>query len=107
MLAELLCTVSVFSAHIGQTFSTQCAVEVNAPAEAADKVIGQLIYDFQYDFEHLFEWAFSGLGKQNNDERDALLLASRAITYKPDNEYGSITIDVIVPGFITMPVAFM
>lgn len=103
MFAHLLLLLSVFTTHADQTFRTQCAVEVNAPANAADEVIEQLIHDFQYDFEHLFEWAFLNLGKQDNEDRDALLLASRAIVYKPEREYGSITVDVIVPGLITIP----
>lgn len=103
MLACLLSIVSVFTTHTDQTFHTQCAVEVHAPSEAGDKVIDQLIYDFQYDFEHLFAWAFLNLGKQNNEDRDALLLSSRSIVYRPETEYGSITVDVIVPGLITIP----
>lgn len=103
MFAHLLLLLSVFTTHSNQTFHTQCAVEVNAPAAVADEVIEQLIYDFQYDFEHLFDWAFLDLGKQNNEDRDALLLASRAIVYNPEKEYGRITMDVIIPGFITIP----
>ena len=99
LLVMLLSLFTTFSNH---TFRTQCAVEVNAPAAMSDTVIDRLIYDFQYDFEHLFSWAFYKIGKQNDDARDALLLASKNITYEPENERGSITLDVIVPNFVTL-----
>ena len=99
----LTCLIlSVFTTVADYTFRTQCSVEVNAPADAADKVIDQLIYDFQYDFEHLFDWAFFGLGKQNNDAHDALLLQSKNIIYEPEKEFGSITLDVIVANSMTL-----
>lgn len=99
MMFIMLSLVTTFADH---TYRTQCAVEVEAPVSMSDKVIDQLIYDFQYDFEHLFDWAFFKVGKQNDDDRDALLLASKNIVYKPEQEYGSITLDVIVPRLITM-----
>lgn len=100
----LTCLIlSVFTTVADHTFRTQCSVKVNAPADAADEVIDQLIYDFQYDFEHLFDWAFLKLGQQNNEDRDALLLQSKMIIYEPENNYGSITVDVVVPGFLTIP----
>lgn len=99
----LSCLFFVLTTHFNQTYRTQCAVDVNAPVEMADRVINQLVYDFQYDFEHLFDWAFLNLGKQQDDNRDALLLESRSITYNPDMEYGKIVLDVIIPKFITIP----
>lgn len=84
------------------TFRTQCAVYVDAPAPAADIVIEQLIYDFQYDFEHLFDWAFHNLGRQGNTDNDALLLESKSIIYNPEEEFGSITLDVFIGNSIKL-----
>lgn len=95
----ILLLVTTLSNH---TFRTQCAVEVNAPVEMSDKVIDRLIYDFQYDFEHLFKWAFLNLGRQNNESRDALLIESKNIIYEPEYNFGSITVDVIIPKLITL-----
>ena len=95
----MLSLVTTFASH---TYRTQCAVEIEAPVSMSDEVIDRLVYDFQYDFEHLFKWAFFKVGKQNDDDRDALLLASKNIVYKPEQEYGSITLDVIIPSLITM-----
>ena len=98
----MLIALLLITTLANSTYRTQCAVEVEAPASMSDEVIDRLVYDFQYDFEHLFEWAFYKTGKQNDDTRDALLLASKNIVYKPEKEYGSITLDVIIPGFLTL-----
>ncbi len=102
MITRLLLILSLITTVNKHVFRTQYAVEVDAPAEMSDVVIDQLIYDFQHDFEHLFSWAFLNLGKQNDSNHDALLLESKSITYEPENEFGSITLDVIVPHFITI-----
>ena len=78
IICLLLFTLTTYQNHV---YRTQCSVDVNAPASSSDIVIDQLVYDFQYDFEHLFKWAFLNLGKQNDDDRDALLLSSKSITY--------------------------
>lgn len=99
----LLTFLFVLTSHADHTFRTQCAVDVDAPIAVSDSIIDQLVYDFQYDFEHLFVWAFKGLGKKNDEKRDALLLQSKSISYQPEDEYGRICLDVIIPGFITIP----
>lgn len=98
IICLLLFTLTTYQNHV---YRTQCSVDVNAPASSSDIVIDQLVYDFQYDFEHLFKWAFLNLGKQNDDDRDALLLSSKSITYIPEEEYGKIVLDVIIPHLTT------
>ena len=96
----LLLLLSVLTTtYTNKTYSTVCAVEVNAPAEIADTIIAHFIYDFQTNPDVLFDWAFYGVGTQEDGEKNAFLLEYKKTQYIPDNNYGSVLVDVVIPGF--------
>jgi len=89
----------LFTKYENQTYSTQCAVDVNAPAEISDTILARFIYDFQHDPDALFDWAFYGVGAQSNQEKNVFLLEYKETQYIPEKNYGKVVVDVVVPHF--------
>ena len=69
--------------------------------QTADAVVNDFISQFRGDPELLFEWALKGVGKQEDDEKDAILLVLKSTVYNPQTSVGSIKTDIVVPGFTT------
>ena len=97
-LIGILCFITSFYAH--KTYTTVCAVDVNAPAEVSDGIFTRFIADFQRSPDALFEWALYGTGVQDDDEKNAFLLEYKETTYIPETNYGKIKIDVVIPGLV-------
>ncbi|MCR4663884.1 MAG: hypothetical protein K5660_00780 [Paludibacteraceae bacterium] len=91
-----LCFITSVYAH--KTYTTVCAVEVDAPAEVSDSIFARFVQDFQQSPDALFNWALYGTGQQDDEEKNAFLLEYKETVYIPEKEYGRITVDVVIPG---------
>jgi len=96
----LCCLCLLVSFYANKTYTSVCAVEVDAPAEVSDTIFERFIHDFRTDPDALFNWALYGTGAQNDKDKDAYLLEYKETVYIPEENYGRITMDVIVPGLI-------
>lgn len=96
---NLLCFICLItSVYTNKMYTTVCAVEVNAPAEVSNTIFARFIHDFQSSPDALFDWALYGVGTQEDQEKNAFLLDYKKTVYIPETNYGSVTVDVIVPG---------
>ena len=93
----LMFLLAIFTTYTDQTFRTECAVLVNASPEVADTVVDSLVGDFQNNPEHLFDWAFSGIGKQDDEAKESFLIEYKTTSYDPKTGKGKIVMDVIIP----------
>ncbi len=96
----LLCICLITSLYANKTYTTVCAVPVDAPAEVSDTIFERFIRDFQTSPDALFNWALSGTGAQKDQEKNAFLLEYKETVYIPEQNYGRIKIDVIIPGLM-------
>ena len=94
----LYCLCLVTSIYSNKTYSTVCAVPVDAPVEVSDSIFVRFIQDFQASPDALFDWALYGTGTQDDEEKNAFLLEYKETVYQPENNYGRITVDVVIPG---------
>ncbi len=101
----IFCAITTIFSN--KMYSTVCAVRVDAPAEVSDTIFARFVSDFQSSPDALFDWAFYGVGTQDNQERNAFLLDYKNTVYIPEKNYGNITLDVIVPGFIRIKNIFL
>ena len=95
-LLYLFCFIT--SVYADKTYTTVCAVEVDAPAEVSDTIFAQFVHDFQQSPDALFDWALYGTGTQDDEEKNAFLLEYKETVYVPEKDYGRITADVVIPG---------
>lgn len=96
---RLLCFLCfITSVYANKMYTTVCAVPVNAPAEVSDTIFARFIKDFQTSPDALFDWALYGTGVQDDEEKNAFLLEYKETVYLPENNYGRITADVVIPG---------
>jgi hypothetical protein len=77
-------------------------VPVDAPAEVSDSIFARFISDFQSSPDALFDWALYGTGTQDDEEKNAFLLEYKETVYIPEDDYGRITVDVVIPGLMRM-----
>lgn len=91
-----LCFIT--SVYANKTYTTVCAVPVDAPAEVSDTIFARFVKDFQSSPDALFDWALYGTGAQDDEEKNAFLLEYKETVYVPEDNYGRITVDVIIPG---------
>lgn len=91
-----LCFIS--SIYSNKMYTTTCAVAVDAPAEVSDTIFARFVKDFQTSPDALFDWALYGTGVQDDQEKNAFLLEYKETVYIPEDNYGRIKIDVIIPG---------
>lgn len=94
----LCCLLVVLSCYTDKTYRTVCAVPVDAPVEVSDTIFARFIHDFQTDPDALFNWALYGVGTQDDQSKNAFLLDYKETVYIPEEEYGRIKVDVIIPG---------
>lgn len=96
---RLLCFLCfITSVYANKTYTTVCAVTVDAPAEVSDTIFARFVKDFQSSPDALFDWALYGTGAQDDEEKNAFLLEYKETVYVPEDNYGRITVDVIIPG---------
>lgn len=96
---RLLCFLCfITSVYANKTYTTVCAVPVDAPAEVSDTIFARFVKDFQSSPDALFDWALYGTGAQDDEEKNAFLLEYKETVYVPEDNYGRITVDVIIPG---------
>lgn len=93
----LLFLCMIMTSYTNKTFSTVCAVEVDAPAEISDTILARFIHDFQTSPDALFDWAFYGVGTQENEEKNAFLLEYKLTEYIPEKNYGRVVTDIVIP----------
>lgn len=94
----LWCICFITSLYADKTYKTLCVVPVDAPAEVSDTIFERFVHDFRTSPDALFDWALYGTGAQDNQEKNAFLLEYKETVYIPEENYGRITIDVIIPG---------
>lgn len=94
----LWCICLISSLYTNKTYTTVCAVPVNAPAEVSDTIFERFVHDFQTSPDALFNWALYGTGAQDDQDKNAFLLEYKETVYIPEQDYGRITVDVIIPG---------
>lgn len=82
-------------------FHTSCRVLAQCDVVTADDVVDDFIRQFRGDPELLFEWALKGVGKQNDSEKDAIILKLKSTVFDSVTSVGAIKTDIIVPGFTT------
>lgn len=98
---KLLCFFFfITSLYANKTYTTVCAVPVDAPAEVSDSIFARFISDFQNSPDALFDWALYGTGAQDDEEKNAFLLEYKETVYIPEDDYGQITVDVVIPGLM-------
>lgn len=90
----------ILTSYADKTYTTVCAVDVDAPASVSDTIISRFIHDFQTSPDALFDWAFYGVGTQDNEEKNAFLLDYKLTEYFPERNYGRIVTDVVIPKVI-------
>lgn len=96
---RLLCFLCfITSVYANKMYTTVCAVPVDAPAEVSDTIFARFVKDFQNSPDALFDWALYGTGAQDDEEKNAFLLEYKETVYVPEDNYGRITVDVIIPG---------
>ena len=95
----LWCICLVTSIYANKSYSTVVGVPVDAPAEVSDSIFVRFIHDFQTSPDALFDWALYGTGTQDDQEKNTFLLEYKETVYIPEENYGRITTDIIVPGF--------
>lgn len=88
----------VHTLYYDKTYHTECAVDVNAPAEISDSILARFIHDFQTSPDALFDWAFYGVGTQKDEQKNSFLLEYKVTEYFPERNYGKIVTDIVVPG---------
>lgn len=98
-MTYLFILLLLLTKYENQTYSTQCAVDVNVPAEVSDSILARFINDFQTNPDALFDWAFYGIGKQSDQEKNTFLLEYKETQYLPEKNYGKVVVDVVVPHF--------
>ncbi|MCQ2343186.1 MAG: hypothetical protein MJZ75_06860 [Paludibacteraceae bacterium] len=94
----LFILLAIRTLYYDKTYHTECAVDVNAPAEISDSILSRFIYDFQNSPDALFDWAFYGTGAQEDDQKNSFLLEYKVTEYFPERNYGRIVTDIVVPG---------
>lgn len=99
MTNYLLIILFTLTRYIDKTYTTECAVDVCAPAEVSDSIITRFIKDFQKSPDALFDWAFYGVGAQDTEEKNAFLLEYKETVYIPEQNYGKIVTDIVIPNF--------
>ena len=92
---------SLFSYRSEGTFYTFCQVEAKCSNEIANEIVNDFIGQFRGDPELLFEWALKGIGKQNDEEHDEILLELKRTTFDPETQIGVIVTDIKIPGLRT------
>lgn len=95
----LWCLCLLTSMYADKTYSTVCAVPVDAPAEVSDSIFVRFIHDFQTSPDALFDWALYGTGAQDDQDKNTFLLEYKETVYIPEKNYGRITTDIVIPGF--------
>lgn len=93
--------LTILTTYTKGLYTTECTVEVPASAVQANGTVDHLITDFQSNPEALFDWAFLGLGQTHDKDKDAFILSIQSTTYRPEEHYSLIVMDVIVPGLHT------
>lgn len=101
LLNAAILTDSLKTQYSKGTFHTYCEVLTLADMQTADAVVNDFISQFRGDPELLFEWALKGVGKQEDDEKDAVLLVLKSTVYDPQTSVGTIKTDIVVPGLTT------
>ncbi|MCQ2311410.1 MAG: hypothetical protein MJZ64_06660 [Paludibacteraceae bacterium] len=94
----LFILLGIQTLYYDKTYHTECAVDVNAPAEISDSILSRFIHDFQNSPDALFDWAFYGTGAQKEDQKNSFLLEYKVTEYFPERNYGRIVTDIVVPG---------
>lgn len=92
---------TLYSYRQDGAFHTFCRVEAKCSNAIANEVVDDFINQFRGDPELLFEWALKGVGKQNDQERDEVLLELKRTTFDPETSIGVIVADIKVPGLRT------
>lgn len=92
---------TLYSYRQDGSFHTFCRVEAKCSNAIANEVVDDFISQFRGDPELLFEWALKGVGKQNDKERDEVLLVLKRTTFDPETSIGVIVADIKVPGLRT------
>ncbi len=87
---------SVVTTLTNGMFTTTYATEVQADMDACNKVVNTMISNLQQDPQLLSEWAFAGLGKQADSEKNALYLVWKHSEYYPERKYSKLILDVLV-----------
>ena len=88
--------LSVLTTLTGGMFRTTYSTEVKAEASECNVVIDTLISQLQQDPQLLSDWAFAGLGKQSDSEKNAIYLVWKDAEYSPEKKYSKLLLDVHV-----------
>ncbi len=100
MCVKILAIIlAINTLYYDKTYHTQCAVNVDAPAEVSDSILARFIHDFQTSPDALFDWAFYGTGAQDDEQKNAFLLEYKETVYIPEENYGRIVADIVIPNF--------
>lgn len=75
-------------------YRTYCQKIVHCSNRTANEVIDDFIGQFRGNPEVLFEWALKGLGRQNDQERNEVLLVLKQATFDPETGIGHIYCDI-------------
>ncbi len=92
---------SLYSYREDGTFHTFCQVEVDCNNAIANEVVDDFISQFRGDPNLLFEWALKDIGRQDDSEKDELLLVLKNTTFDRETGIGTILTDIKIPGLRT------
>ncbi|MDR1591582.1 MAG: hypothetical protein LBS16_01680 [Prevotellaceae bacterium] len=105
LMPSLLCandrtkSDSVRTSYKSGQYTSSAVAYTQCSLQEADKVVEDLISQFQGDPERLFDWAFKGLGEQGGQsQRDEVLLVFKATTFDKMTGISCLLVDVIVSG---------
>lgn len=90
ILFSVLTTLSDGMFH--STYTTDVQAEVSASNMAVDSFITHL----QTEPLLLAEWAFAGMGRQQDSEKNAMYLKWKHSEYNPQTHYSKLIVDVLV-----------
>lgn len=88
---------STVSYRSSGSYITYSQVAAQCSFDTANAMIDDFISQFRGDPNLLFEWALKGVGKQNNKEKDEVLLVLKETTFDPETSIGIIRADVKSP----------
>lgn len=77
-------------------FHSSYETEVDASMVASSAAVDSFITHLQSEPQLLSEWAFAGMGKQDDAEKDAMYLKWKHSEYYPETKYSKLIVDVLV-----------
>lgn len=98
--------LTVMTTYNSGVYNTESSVVVNAPQAKTEAVIDRLIHELQTDPQAMSDWAFAGTGSEEMKAREPFYLEWKEATYRPEDHYSKIVMDIYVNGRVMFKDAY-